>query len=91
MSIWCSETILRGKKLRASLEQLPPAVFGFPKIGYLGLGGLFRARVAVLLKLSPKMEPPRTQLRIQRIQPIHRKWDTAGSSDPRFLTCPRAG
>ena len=41
MSIWCSETILRGKKLRASLEQLPPAVFGFPKIGYLGLGGPF--------------------------------------------------
>ena len=41
MSIWCPETIFRGIKPRAPLEQLPPAVFGFPKIGYLGLGGPF--------------------------------------------------
>ena len=39
----------------------------FQKLGAWDWGVLFRAKVAVLVKLSPKMEPPRTQLRIHRI------------------------
>ena len=62
----------------------PETILGQTKPSQAPGGIILRAKVAVLLKLSPKMEPPRTLVRICRIKRILRKWDRTRCSGPRF-------
>ena len=53
-------------------------------LGCLGLEDHFPRNCSKNIDFSTVWEPPGILNRIHRIQPIHRKWCTAGTSDPRF-------
>ena len=61
MSIWCPETILRGIKPRAPLEQLPPAVFRFQKIGPGPKTSIFLRKSEVSIRRQPAGNPAATR------------------------------